>query len=81
MRDGFVGLSSSSPLPGRAVDRGRSQRWSARSAARTNDLDVDEVDRIVIGRGVEDNKSGCQVMCCPSMVAVGGWGVPAPRLI
>jgi hypothetical protein len=30
-----------------AVGRGRRSRWSARSAARTNDLDVGKVDRML----------------------------------
>jgi hypothetical protein len=32
-----------------AVGRCRGSRWSARSAARTNDLDVDKVDRMLFG--------------------------------
>ena len=34
-----------------AVDRKAGSRWSARSAARTNDLDADKVRRMLITRG------------------------------
>ena len=39
----FVVRSALSPVD-LAVGRSRRSRWSARSAARTNDLDVDKVD-------------------------------------
>lgn len=45
---------SSSLWPGLvAADRRSVSGWSARSAARTNDLDADKVDRMLIGRGGE----------------------------
>src|SRR5215212_1070799 len=53
--------SSLSPVD-LAVDRGRGSRWSARSAARTNDLDVDKVDRMLFGGATR--MVGVQVMCC-----------------
>jgi hypothetical protein len=71
--------SSLSPVD-LAVDRGRGSRWSARSAARTNDLDVDKVDRMLFGGATR--MVGVQVMCCLrwcEVLLVGG--VPAPRLI
>jgi hypothetical protein len=65
-----------------AVEPRSGSRWSARSAARTNDLGAGKVDRMLVGADGEGRVCGSMSWFCSSDV---GWlrfvGVPAPRLI
>jgi hypothetical protein len=69
------------PLFG-AVGPRSGSRWSARSAARTNDLDAGEVGRMLIGLTAREGV-GCFKSCAASARwgCLRGVGVPAPRLI
>jgi hypothetical protein len=69
--------SSLSPVT-LVVDRCRRSRWSARSAARTNDLDVDKVDHMLLG-GATRTCVVFQVMCCLRRCEVGGASPPVGR--
>ena len=61
------------------VGRGSGSRWSARSAARTNDLDTGKVDGMLIGLAMGTGpRRGQVVMFCPWSVGV-CWGPCACR--
>ena len=74
------------PHPGHVPGGGGPQsgsRWSARSAARTNDLEADEDPPQTVGRPGRGKDVAVQVMCClPGENALRETtsGVPAPSL-
>ena len=63
-----------------AVEPRSGSRWSARSAARTNDLDVDKVDRMLIGGGEQVEVSGHVLPPCADVCAVFGRAGAQPYL-